>query len=205
LCLERLVSILKQIKFSHFLYINLLNLLKIASTILYGYHGKEVEPKQEEELKNYFQLNQVSLEDCYQRWSKIDPNFAKKAIHFQGIRMLRQDPWENLISFICSSNNNITRISQMIDKLCKKLGNKIAELDEQEFYDFPTLDALVEDEDTEKVLRELGFGYRAKYIANTAEKLKQDHPELGEKWLNTLRDVPYTEAKESLMELQGVK
>lgn len=89
------------------------NVKETASTILYGY-DKHLEQEAVTDLENYFQLNEVSLEACYKRWSKIDANFAKKAIHFQGIRMLRQDPWENLISFICSSNNNIKRISQMV-------------------------------------------------------------------------------------------
>lgn len=79
----------------------------------------------------------------------------------------------------------------------------MATLDDTDYYDFPTLDAL-QSPDTESILRELGYGYRAKYIANTAKKIKSDHPELGEKWLYTLRDVPYLEAKENLMELQGV-
>lgn len=84
-----------------------------ACTILYGY-DKELNQEAITDLEGYFQLNKVSLETCYKRWSELDANFAKKAIHFQGIRMLRQDPWENLISFICSSNNNISRISQMV-------------------------------------------------------------------------------------------
>src|SRR4051812_12911863 len=64
-------------------------------------------------LWDYFQLD-VSLQDLYKDWSQADPNFAKKAPHLRGIRMLRQDPWENLICFICSSNNNIARITQMV-------------------------------------------------------------------------------------------
>lgn len=91
----------------------------LASTILYGY-DKELQPEAITEIKDYFQLDRVSLAGCYQKWSKVDPNFSKKAIHFQGIRILRQDPWENLISFICSSNNNINRISQMVRKTEKK-------------------------------------------------------------------------------------
>lgn len=85
----------------------------LATTILYGY-DQELNPGAVTEIRDYFQLDRVSLKDCYQRWSKIDANFAKKSVNFQGIRMLRQDPWENLISFICSSNNNISRISQMV-------------------------------------------------------------------------------------------
>jgi N-glycosylase/DNA lyase len=119
--------------------------------------------------------------------------------------MLRQDPWENLICFICSSNNNIARISLMVTRLCERFGSKVAIVDEEhEFYDFPTLDALFMEKDIEKVLSELGFGYRARYIANTIKKIKSDHPEVGSAWLNTLRDVPYLEAKSFLMELQGV-
>ncbi|KAG2235965.1 hypothetical protein INT48_004295 [Thamnidium elegans] len=180
----------------------IINFFILASTILYGY-DKELQPEAITEIKDYFQLNRVSLADCYQKWSKVDPNFSKKAIYFQGIRILRQDPWENLISFICSSNNNINRISQMIDKLCKRFGKQVATLDDTEYYDFPTLDELLS-HDTESILRELGFGYRAKYIANTAKKIKSDHPELAEKWLLTLRDLSYSEAKEKLIELQGV-
>lgn len=66
-------------------------------------------------LRDYFQLDRVSLQSCYKRWSDLDANFKAKAIHFAGIRMLRQDPWENLVSFICSSNNNIPRITQMVN------------------------------------------------------------------------------------------
>lgn len=75
--------------------------------------------------------------------------------------------------------------------------------DDTEFYTFPTLDQIITS-NTESILRELGFGYRAKYIANTAKMIKSEHPELGEKWLHSLRDTPYHEAKASLMGLSGV-
>lgn len=65
-------------------------------------------------LRDYFQLDRVRLEECYKRWSSADPNFKRRSQFLEGIRILRQDPWENLISFICSSNNNIARISQMV-------------------------------------------------------------------------------------------
>lgn len=93
------------------------------STVFYG-----VQPEDEEHqvkqldtlLRDYFQLDRVSLQSCYKRWSDLDANFKAKAIHFAGIRMLRQDPWENLVSFICSSNNNIPRISQMVNNIHKQ-------------------------------------------------------------------------------------
>lgn len=87
--------------------------------------------------------------------------------------------------------------------MCKRFGKKIGILDDIEFHDFPSLDELLS-QDIEPILRELGFGYRAKYIANTAKKIKSDHPKLGEKWLHTLRIMTYPEAKSSLIELQGV-
>lgn len=68
----------------------------------------ENESQYESILKNYFQWD-VDLEHLYSEWSKADPNFSKVAPNFQGVRMLRQDPVENLFSFICSSNNNIQR------------------------------------------------------------------------------------------------
>ncbi|KAJ6262518.1 hypothetical protein Dda_3328 [Drechslerella dactyloides] len=67
----------------------------------------------EEIIRDYFNLT-VDLASLYEKWSAADPNFKKKAGEFRGVRMLRQDPWECLVSFICSSNNNISRISQMV-------------------------------------------------------------------------------------------
>ena len=64
-------------------------------------------------IHDYFNLD-VNLTELYEKWSAADAHFLKKAVRFTGIRMLRQDPWENLVSFICSSNNNISRISQMV-------------------------------------------------------------------------------------------
>lgn len=67
----------------------------------------------EDLLKHYFSLR-LNLAELYQQWSKADPNFAKKAPGFAGVRILSQDAWEALVGFICSSNNNIARISQMV-------------------------------------------------------------------------------------------
>ncbi|KAI8884732.1 DNA glycosylase [Backusella circina FSU 941] len=184
----------------------LIVLKETSTTILYGHASDEDEQEIERNkkmLRDYFQLDNVSLQSHYDRWSSIDLNFKKKATRIRGIRVLRQEPWENLISFICSSNNNITRISQMVNKLCLHYGKKVAIVDDEDFYDFPTLEAVCHD-GLEQHLRELGFGYRAKYIANTAKKIKQDHPNAGEKWLYTLREKPYLEAKEALMAFSGV-
>jgi len=62
----------------------------------------------EHTLKDYFQLD-IDLESLYRQWSLADPHFNQVAKNFVGVRMLRQDPVENLFAFICSSNNNIQR------------------------------------------------------------------------------------------------
>lgn len=64
-------------------------------------------------VRHYFNLEH-NLSELYEQWAAADKNFKKKALQFTGIRILRQDAWEALISFICSSNNNIARISQMV-------------------------------------------------------------------------------------------
>ncbi|EAW11943.1 8-oxoguanine glycosylase OGG1 [Aspergillus clavatus NRRL 1] len=171
-------------------------------------------------LKHYLNLSS-NLTDLYTQWSSQDPNFKKKAPQFTGIRILRQDAWEALVSFICSSNNNISRISQMVEKLCVNYGPLVATVGERAYHDFPTPEALTGD-DVESRLRSLGFGYRAKYIYQTALIVAKER---GQGWLDSLRNpecpafgiepVPggemqpegrqgYRYAHEQLLELQGV-
>lgn len=163
----------------------------------------------------------MNLTDLYSQWSSADPNFKKKAPKFTGIRILRQDAWETLICFICSSNNNIARISQMVEKLCIHFGKKVGTVDGRAYHDFPTPDALT-GADIEIRLRELGFGYRAKFIHQTAVTVARER-EPG--WLYTLENPEspafgvdpapgeemrfqgregYRHAHEKLLELQGV-
>lgn len=73
----------------------------------------ETSDDSEELLRRYFSLD-LDLRSLYAQWSRADPNFGKRAPAFAGVRILSQDAWETLICFICSSNNNIGRISQMV-------------------------------------------------------------------------------------------
>ncbi|KAM9324421.1 N-glycosylase/DNA lyase [Gastrophryne carolinensis] len=155
--------------------------------------------KDGETLQDYFQL-QVSLKELYRQWGESDRNFQKVAKDFSGIRILRQDPTECLFSFICTSNNHISRITGMIDRVCSALGRALCRLDSVDYYSFPTLQALAAD-DTEAKLRKLGFGYRAKFVSESARTILQNH---GPDWLESLRHVPYEEAKAALCALPGV-
>ncbi|KIY00381.1 uncharacterized protein Z520_04066 [Fonsecaea multimorphosa CBS 102226] len=172
-------------------------------------------------IQHYLNL-ELNLETLYAQWSASDVNFRKKAPQFTGVRILRQDAWEALVGFICSSNNNIIRISQMVDKLCTHYGTYIGTLEGQPYHDFPEPSALT-GKNVENHLRELGFGYRAKYIYQTAKIIAEDR-EVG--WLDTLRNPEspaygttepspagemkpegrdgYRQAHENLLELQGV-
>lgn len=150
-------------------------------------------------LNDYFQLS-IKLQDLYTHWSAQDSNFKEKSERFEGIRMLRQHPVENLFSFICSSNNHISRISSMVEKLCEHYGEFVTEVDGQPYFSFPSISALAENGVEEK-LRKLGFGYRAKYISLSAKYLIKNG---GEELLFKLREAPYEEAKVELMKLTGV-
>lgn len=152
-------------------------------------------------IKDYFNLP-TKLSDLYLQWSEKDPHFKKIAsAEFHGIRILRQDPWENLCCFICSTNNNIKRISQMVENLCLHFGDYISEYDGIKYYDFPSPMQLA-DPSVEIKLRQLGFGYRAKYIQKTAQMISE-HPE-GTLSLVRLREVSYQDAHKALLQYVGV-
>jgi len=92
------------------------------------------------------------------------------------------------------------RISSMVEKLCVLYGNKIADVDGTIYYDFPPLVALT-DPSVEKSLRDAGFGYRAKFINQSACKIMQMG---GTEWLKLLQSLSYKEAKMELMKLPGI-
>ncbi|KFY04665.1 hypothetical protein O988_00629 [Pseudogymnoascus sp. VKM F-3808] len=167
-------------------------------------------------LRHYFNLG-PNLTELYERWSKADPNFKKRAPKFTGVRVLKQDAWEALVGFICSSNNNIARISQMVNNLCLSYGPLIGHVHDQSFHDFPSPEDLAGPE-VESQLRKLGFGYRAKYLARTAIIVSKEKPE---NWLESLSNTEpfdesewktlepggrpgYRKAHEELLALQGV-
>ncbi|KAL8688675.1 MAG: hypothetical protein Q9218_005476 [Villophora microphyllina] len=170
-------------------------------------------------VHHYLNLS-PNLTELYEQWSKADANFKKKATKFAGVRVLKQDAWEALVGFICSSNNNIIRISQMMEKLCVHYGPLIGYVGSVPYYDMPQPSALA-DPRVESHLRQLGFGYRAKYLYQTAILVSQEH----ERWLDSLRNPEspvlgqkpfpagemqprgregYRVAHEALLALQGV-
>ncbi|ABP00063.1 predicted protein, partial [Ostreococcus lucimarinus CCE9901] len=157
-------------------------------------------------MREYFNAD-VSLERLYEEFAAKDGRFRALAAHVDGARMLRQDPSECLFSFICSSNNHISRIHGMVNKMCNGGEETAAAAEAEKFYAFPSV-AQILDGATEEELRALGFGYRAKFIVGSAAALGEAGDAVGsspDEFLRALRDeTPYVDAHAALMTLPGI-
>ena len=147
-------------------------------------------------VEDYFDLNN-NYDEIKRQLSQID-DYMKISTEFgDGIRILHQDFWECIISFIISANNNIPRIKKIIERISKEYGNKI-EFEGKEYYLFPTPKQLskasVED------LRKLGLGFRDKRIYSTTKKILEKEFNLEE--VEKMNDSKLIEEK--LLKLDGV-
>ena len=128
---------------------------------------------------------------------KIDENMEKSIKYGDGIRLLNQDLWETIISFIISANNNIPRIKGIIERISKRFGNKI-EWKGIEYYTFPTPSQLskasVED------LRNLGLGFRDVRVFETTQMVVNGDIDLEK--LHNEKDTQVV--REELLKLSGV-
>lgn len=113
-----------------------------------------------------------------------------------GIRILRQEVWETVISFIISANNNIPRIKKIISKLCELYGNRI-DFDGRTVYGFPTAERLAGLELSD--LAEIRAGFRDKYILDAARRVAA-----GEINLDAVSELDDAAAKAELMKIKGV-
>lgn len=123
----------------------------------------------------------------------LDSNLKQAVNEYYGIRILKQDPWEALCSFIISQNNNIPRISGIISRLCESFGEKIGEGD----YSFPSYERLSQVSIDD--LSPLRAGFRAKYIVDAVQKLTK-----GDISLEKIAQMPIDEARQELMKIKGV-
>jgi len=122
---------------------------------------------------------------------------VKRAVEtFKGLRILRQDPWECLISYICATYKNISAIKQMLLNLSKKFGEK-AIVDGYNLYRFPASEMLAKA--TIEELADCGLGYRAKYVSETAKMVHENSFEF-----ESLRKLSYKKAKKELLSFSGV-
>ncbi len=150
----------------------------------------------EEEIYHYFDLDR-NYEQIKKELSKKDKYMKTSIAYGKGIRILNQDLWETIISFIISANNNIPRIKGIIERLSKTYGNKI-EWNGKEYYTFPTpmqlKDVTVEE------YRQLGLGFRDIRLYETTKMILEGKVDLQE-----LKNNPNTiEVREKLLTLSGV-
>lgn len=146
--------------------------------------------------KEYFDLS-VSYSDYIDQIDRDDDYLTGAAAFGSGIRILRQDTWEMIITFILSQQNNIPRIKGLIRTLGERYGERRETPDGRIYYTFPRAEKL--SKATEEELRELKLGYRSKYICQTAKMIAG-----GEIDLDALKEMEYTEARTELMRLSGI-
>lgn len=125
--------------------------------------------------------------------SELSKVLKAAAGYAPGIRILKQDSWEALCSFIISQNNNIPRIKGIIKRLCENFGYKTADGG----YTFPTAQRLAKL--TVDDLVPLRSGFRAKYLIDAAQKVAS-----GEVDLDKIKTMPIDEARQALMTIKGV-
>jgi len=146
--------------------------------------------------KQYFDL-EIGYES-YCAAVDSEDKYLNNAVNFgSGIRILRQDLWEMIVSFLISQQNNITRIRKCIKNICETYGEKRMNSQGETYYAFPKPEALAWlDEDA---LKACNLGYRSKYVVRTARAVADGTLDLTE-----LEKMSYPEAKKELLKLYGV-
>lgn len=149
-------------------------------------------------FENYFDLD-TDYDEILAKLNE-EPTFKSIVNGNSGIRILKQDLFETIISFIISANNNIPRIKTCISNICSLYGTQF--IDEGvEYYTFPTLEQL--SKATELELKSCGLGYRVPYILQTMRMIKAIDKKYGD-WEEYFREMDYKKAHSELMNFAGV-
>jgi N-glycosylase/DNA lyase len=146
-------------------------------------------------LEDYLQLNLDF--DAILRTFPRDEHLAKAVAACPGLRLLRQEPWECLASFILSSTKQIVQIRQIVNLICERFGDSVSAPGSRRVYSFPSAPRISELTETE--LRCCKMGFRAPYLKGTAEMIVR-----GEVSLEDIARMPVEQARVELMRLPGV-
>ncbi|MBQ7501041.1 MAG: DNA-3-methyladenine glycosylase 2 family protein [Clostridia bacterium] len=163
---------------------------------IYGASAEEFGPVWKEWLAldvDYEKVNRELTENA----GENDPVIAAAEKVSRGIRILRQDRWEALCSFIISQNNNIPRIKKIIEAISERWGERIDSPVFGTRYSFPTAEALANA--GEKAIYDMRTGFRAKYITDAAEKVAS-----GKLDLEAVAGMNNDEAFNTLLTVKGV-
>lgn len=145
-------------------------------------------------LRDYCSLD-TDLNAVYSALSH-DRLLRQRIDQYRGMRVLRQSPWETTISFLCAQNSNVPRITRNVEDICKTFGEPVS-LGGRTRHRYPAPEALAEA--GEDALRDIGLGYRARFIASVSQKVAR-----GDIDLCALRSAPYDDALDTLMGLDGI-
>ena len=172
------------------------NIINVKQNDLYTIFDGYFEEDAQKVINQYFDLER-NYQEIKNDLAKIDENMKISTEYGKGKRILNQDLWETIISFIISANNNIPRIKGIIEKLSQNYGKEIV-WKEKKYYTFPTpeelKDVTVED------FRRLGVGFRDIRIYETTHMILD-----GKINLQELRNTKDTQkVREKLLTLSGV-
>lgn len=146
--------------------------------------------------KGYFDLD-TDYSLIKKKIIKADKRLKAVIEQFEGVRILRQDYFETLISFIISQNKQIPHIKQIVHNISREFGNKIKLANNREVYAFPDVEMLSVISDEQ--LRGCKVGFRAPYIMNATKLVAE-----GILTEDKFKDLSYEEAKSLLMSIKGV-
>lgn len=149
----------------------------------------------EKQIKERLRLYEP-LEEIVGEIKGTDEVLDKALKNYRGLRILKDDMFPCLISYLCSPQMRIPRIKKMFNSLAGEYGSKI-KVEGKEYLQFPTVEQL--SKASEKDLRELGIGYRAKYIEKTVQKLMD-----GVVDLEKIPEIGYRKAHDEIQKLYGV-
>jgi N-glycosylase/DNA lyase len=161
-----------------------------------GLHAEAIKPGDWQWLRHYLQLD-VDLAEIMATFPQDEAMRAANSF-CHGMRLLRQEPWEALASFICSSTKQIVQIQQIIELLCRNFGEPVVVPENVPPVNaFPTVGKIAATSETN--LRNCKMGFRAPYLAATSRALAA-----GKMDLSALYDLPMEKARAVLIELPGV-
>jgi N-glycosylase/DNA lyase len=145
-------------------------------------------------IRHYFSLD-LDLPGVLSEIDR-DPVVHRAIDECRGLRIIRQPPWECLVSYIIATFTNIPSIKRRISLLCREFGNEIS-YDGEPCFSFPTPDALAGAEECQ--IRACSLGYRAPFLCHVAQEIERNPG-----WEDTVRNLPYEEGRTELMHYRGV-
>lgn len=174
-------------------------------------YGRLLHAKQTKDMLELYNTTMEDYETIWQRYFDFDTDYGiiknsllkedeklKEAIDTMwGVRILKQEFFETLISFIISQNKQIPHIKQIVSTISRKYGTYLGKIGEEEFYSFPTVQQLLNV--TEEELRECKTGFRAPYIKNAVEVVAA-----GLLQEEVIKSAQINICRESLMQIKGV-